>query len=860
MPIRTDWGDLRESAIELRAQKQGPLIGTSVQQDLLQIASAGYVLVPPPIDGNLYGVTNAAWVSGGQMINPLTIAPQISGHNATITLNKPLPAGTAADQIIGQSGGSNRWALLLGDTAAETGSNAGSNLQLIAFNDAGSQISNPLEIIRATGQTIVNGNLNIVGTSNGFEIIPSAYDAFINLQKPAAGYADIIYAYTGANLRWTLQLGDRSNETGSDTGSNFLIQNYHDNGTLIDTPLTIIRATGGATFSSTLNVTGATTLSSTLSVTGASTFNGTVTFNSGVNFDGSPVTISPASGNSALVLNKPASGQADQVIGQTAGLNRWAVVAGDSSAESTGNAGSNFVINNYTDAGALIDTPFQINRATQAATFKGPSVTINALAAASASIYLNKAVSGQINRIMGETNGLFRWEIQPGNGAPESTGNAGSDFGIYRYNDAGSLIDGPLVITRSTANVVLSNNLQVGSTALGAGTSGYVFSTAITIAPGSGGFQFNSYSNTYWQNGFAATTYLDNASGAWSLVLAASGTAGTTPVYNQGSISLAQGGAFSTSGSATIAGILRDTGSRIISQGVANNPSIGSLDTNAGGYAAGFFASQSTTRMYFANLDGSGNYVSTLGFFSSGGALYTQALIQSGTAGGGGGFYANGNFPSGGNTYTTWFGDTGNTAGIGGIYNQPYNVPGTVYAIRWVINGQAYDFRHDGNAAKPGGGAWIAVSDERIKTVTGDYTAGLAEIEQLNPVRYTYLGNDTSVPPSNSAAMPSPDPPEPIPAPADEPPLVPPYPNSPHYTMATTGKSFVGLVAQAVEGVMPELIAAKHAGYINGVKVDDLLHLDPGPLTFALINAVKELSKRVKALELGQGGGPQTAP
>ena len=78
--------------------------------------------------------------------------------------------------------------------------------------------------------------------------------------------------------------------------------------------------------------------------------------------------------------------------------------------------------------------------------------------------------------------------------------------------------------------------------------------------------------------------------------------------------------------------------------------------------------------------------------------------------------------------------------------------------------------------------------------------------------------------------------------------------------MATTGKSFVGLVAQAVEGVMPELIAAKHAGYINGVKVDDLLHLDPGPLTFALINAVKELSKRVKALELGQGGGPQTAP
>ena len=47
-------------------------------------------------------------------------------------------------------------------------------------------------------------------------------------------------------------------------------------------------------------------------------------------------------------------------------------------------------------------------------------------------------------------------------------------------------------------------------------------------------------------------------------------------------------------------------------------------------------------------------------------------------------------------------------------------------------------------AYKPGGGAWIASSDARIKDVTGDYTAGLEQVLRLRPVTYRYRGNDAA--------------------------------------------------------------------------------------------------------------------
>ncbi len=60
-------------------------------------------------------------------------------------------AGTSR-QIVGSVAGLTRWQFNLGDDAAETGSNAGSNLTARRYNDAGVAIDTPFAISRATGR------------------------------------------------------------------------------------------------------------------------------------------------------------------------------------------------------------------------------------------------------------------------------------------------------------------------------------------------------------------------------------------------------------------------------------------------------------------------------------------------------------------------------------------------------------------------------------------------------------------------------------------------------------------------------------------------------------------------------------
>jgi hypothetical protein len=119
-----------------------------------------------------------------------------------------------------------------------------------------------------------------------------------------------------------------------------------------------------------------------------------------------------------------------------------------------------------------------------------------------------------------------------------------------------------------------------------------------------------------------------------------------------------------------------------------------------------------------------------------------------------------------------------------------------------------------------GGGPWSSLSDVRVKNLHEDFEAGLAELSQLRPVVYSYKGNDSLDP--------------------DAPSL--------HAEAAAEGTRFVGLIAQEVEAIFPAMVGVR-SGYIDGEPVDDLRTLNTGPITFALINAVKELSARVAYLE-----------
>jgi hypothetical protein len=260
-------------------------------------------------------------------------------------------------------------------------------------------------------------------------------------------------------------------------------------------------------------------------------------------------------------------------------------------------------------------------------------------------LILNKLVSGQANVIYGTQAGKARWTIVPGDGSAESSGNAGSNFYIQRYDDAGAYIDAPLVINRATADVTCAGRV---------------------IAGGS--------------------------------------------------------------------------------------------------------------------------------YFTGGGAN----VILSPTS-----------------TGTMWF--------------RPLGPDNTSKQANYDSNG---NFVIAANGWKPGGGAWADTSDERIKTVIGDYESGLDAVLSLNPVRYTFKGNDTAEDPEADKAT------------------VPPFAGSLHFDAATDGIEYIGLTAQNAEVQMPEMVKLRD-GWIDGEQVNDMRSLDTTPLIFALVNAVKELTARIQALEAG---------
>jgi hypothetical protein len=112
-----------------------------------------------------------------------------------------------------------------------------------------------------------------------------------------------------------------------------------------------------------------------------------------------------------------------------------------------------------------------------------------------------------------------------------------------------------------------------------------------------------------------------------------------------------------------------------------------------------------------------------------------------------------------------------------------------------------------GTAAKPGGGVWNSTSDARVKFDVNIFGDGLAQVCQLQPVKYKYNGKGGT--PLN-------------------------------------GQEYIGLVAQDVSKVCPYMV-----DQIEDVDTGrhDLLTLDASALTYLLINAVRELSARIVELE-----------
>lgn len=107
----------------------------------------------------------------------------------------------------------------------------------------------------------------------------------------------------------------------------------------------------------------------------------------------------------------------------------------------------------------------------------------------------------------------------------------------------------------------------------------------------------------------------------------------------------------------------------------------------------------------------------------------------------------------------------------------------------------------NGTASKPGGGTWAVFSDERLKTIKGNFTSGLKAVLQLQPLRYEYRPNNA--------------------------------------LMINSAGEHVGFSAQEVATIVPEAVTKNSAGY---------LMVNNDPIIWTMLNAIKEQQAEIAEL------------
>jgi len=199
---------------------------------------------------------------------------------------------------------------------------------------------------------------------------------------------------------------------------------------------------------------------------------------------------------------------------RTAGNRRWAATA-NNEAETGANAGSNFRISRYDDAGTVIDSPVAIERSTGAVTLAnlalssplpvtsggtgattasgartalglGTIATQNSNAVAITGGAVDGVPIGATTKSTGDFTDVTATDVVIGAG---TGANSGSNFAIYRHDDAGGVIDFPFTINRASGVAAFSSGLtsdvpiDIASGGTGAGTAAAA-RTALGVAIG----------------------------------------------------------------------------------------------------------------------------------------------------------------------------------------------------------------------------------------------------------------------------------------------------------------------------------------------------------------------------------------
>jgi hypothetical protein len=301
-------------------------------------ATATGFTVRPTFNGN------TPWDSGN--LTPSNYLPLVGG---TLSGNLAIVAASAGavvniSRVAGQYGtlgfqtaGVNRWNFQV-NAEAESGSNAGSTLSLYALSDTGTVLGSVFNVVRATQVMALNQRPTFAGNTpwDSGNLTPANYlplaggtltgkltvtyaSPGITVNAAAAAQQGRLDFYTAGSARWAV-VKHSDAESGSNAGSSLIINRYDDTGTLIDTPISIARATGVLTFGAqpVLPATGikfsdGTTITSANAITGLPLTGGSLT---------GALTINPnaSSTSSWSAINSPTTRVIDTGTGSTGGL------------------------------------------------------------------------------------------------------------------------------------------------------------------------------------------------------------------------------------------------------------------------------------------------------------------------------------------------------------------------------------------------------------------------------------------------------------------------------------------------------------------------------------------------------------
>lgn len=167
--------------------------------------------------------------------------------------------------------------------------------------------------------------------------------------------------------------------------------------------------------------------------------------------------------SSANTLSRLAVGPANHAVVSSGGLPAYAPVVNSIAGT------ANQVIASAANGNITLSTPQDL-ATTSTVTFSRATIT----RAGNSQVTLNTTANGSGDFLVMQQNGLNRWLMGKSGGA-ESSGNAGSDFFVNRYDDAGAIIDTPINIVRSTGVIALTNiSLSTLSVTGSIGTSAQV--------------------------------------------------------------------------------------------------------------------------------------------------------------------------------------------------------------------------------------------------------------------------------------------------------------------------------------------------------------------------------------------------